>query len=197
MSTLLKINASARKQASLSRQVTQYITEALEADQTIERDLAETELEMVTEEHINAYYTKPDERSEAQKNRLALSDQLIGELKSANQLVIGSPMYNFSIPASLKAWVDLVCRVGETFRYGNNGPEGLLHIERAFVVVATGGTPIDSPADFVSPYLTQVCRFIGIDHIHIIDVSGSKGEPDALLQHAKAQVDQIIVAGGA
>ncbi|MGS2718531.1 FMN-dependent NADH-azoreductase [Eionea flava] len=191
MKTLLNVDASARYDTSLSRQVTQYIADSL-AVNTNHRDLASTRLEFVSEAHIGAYYTRAEERSDPQKETLALSDELITELKDASQLVIGAPMYNFSIPASLKAWIDLVCRVGETFRYGDNGPEGLLNIDRAFIVVATGGTPVGGEVDFVSPYLVQVCRFMGIENIHIIDVSGSKGEPEKLLADAKQQVDRVL-----
>jgi FMN-dependent NADH-azoreductase len=191
---VLKIDSSARSQDSLSRQVTQYITQQLMADEVIQRDLAKTSLELVTEAHIGAYYTKAEERSEAQKQLLGQSDKLISELKVAKQLVIGAPMYNFSVPAALKAWIDLVCRVGETFVYGDNGPEGLLAIDRAFIVVTAGGTPLGSDADFTSAYLQQVCRFIGIQNVHIIDGSGSKRDPTTLIDVAKKQVDDILLA---
>ena len=101
---------------------------------------------------------------------------------------------NFSVPAALKAWIDLICRVGETFVYEDTGPRGLLENKEAYIVVSAGGTPIDSPVDFSSEYLQQVCRFIGIDNNHIIDVSGSKRDPESLLDIAKQQVNQIIAA---
>ena len=191
---ILQIDSSARMEDSLSRKITQYIADTLSSSSAniAHRDLAQTELELVTDAHISAYYTKADERSDEQKQLLSLSDELIGELKTANTLIIGAPMYNFSVPAALKAWIDLVCRVGETFVYGNNGPEGLTHVERAFIVISAGGTAIGSPVDFSSAYLTQVCRFIGINNIHIIDASGSKRDPDTLLDFAKNQVDKVL-----
>ena len=193
-STILQLDSSARLEGSLSREVTQYIAKKLSdsSENIVRRDLAQTALEFVTGAHIGAFYTKADERSDEQKQQLALSDELISELKAANTLIIGAPMYNFSVPATLKAWIDLVCRVGETFVYGSNGPEGLLNIQRAFIVISAGGTPIGSPVDFSSAYLTQVCRFIGIHNVHIIDASGSKRDPDTLLDFAKKQVDEIL-----
>jgi len=192
--TILQLDSSARLEGSLSRKVTQYIAQTLSdsSENIVHRDLAKTELELITDAHIGAYYTKVDERSDKQKRLLTLSDELIGELKAANTLIIGAPMYNFSVPAALKTWIDLVCRVGETFIYGNNGPEGLVKVERAFIVISAGGTPIGSPVDFSSAYLTQVCRFIGINNVHIVDASGSKRDPDTLLDFAKKQVDEVL-----
>lgn len=197
--TLLKVNASPRTDNSLSRKITHYVAEQLTASMdkggtVIHRDLSQTTLPFVTEPLIGAYYTAPDERSPEQKDLLTISDTLVAELKAAQQLIIGAPMYNFSVPASLKAWIDLIGRVGETFQYGANGPEGLLNIERAFIVVAAGGTPIGSEVDFSSAYLQQVCRFIGINEVHIIDVSASKRDPDTQIQQAKQQVDNIIAS---
>jgi FMN-dependent NADH-azoreductase len=191
---VLKIDSSARTQGSLSRQVTHYITQQLTADDVIHRDLAKASIELITEAHIGAYHTKAHDRTEEQKKLLGQSDELISELKAAKQLVIGAPMYNFSVPAALKAWIDLVCRTGETFVYGDNGPEGLVNIDRAFIVVTAGGTPLGSDADFSSAYLQQVCRFIGINKVHIIDVSGSKRDPSTLIDFAKKQVDDILLA---
>ncbi len=151
-----------------------------------------TALPLVTQEHIGAYYTSPQERSDDQREVLADSDTLIAELTQARRLGIGAPMYNFSVPAALKAWIDLVCRVGETFVYGDKGPEGLLGVEEAYIVVSTGGTPVGSPADFVSAYLQQVCSFIGIDTIQIIDASGSKRDPQATIAAAKSQIDRLL-----
>lgn len=192
--TILQIDASPRADASLSRQVTRYIGQQLTdaTDSIIHRDLAKSELPLLTEAHIGAFFTPAEQRSAEQNALLRISDGLIEELRQAQQLVIGAPIYNFSVPASLKAWIDLVCRAGETFRYTENGPEGLLNIEQAYIVVSAGGVEIGSPVDFNSAYLKQVCHFIGIKDVHIIDVSGSKRDPETLIDHAKAQVDGLL-----
>lgn len=203
--TLLQIDSSARINGSLSREVTQYLAQQLmakkaknttldEKPQRIYRDLLNTELPFLSEEHIGAYFTKADARNEEQEELLSVSNTLVNELKAADELIIGAPMYNFSVSASLKAWVDLICRVGETFVYGSNGPEGLLNIKRAFIVVAAGGTAVGSDVDFASPFLQQICKFIGIDEVHIIDVSGSKRDPDTLVDAAKQQIDTVLTA---
>ena len=192
---ILQINSSARIEGSLSRQVTDYLVQTLvqeNAGDVISRDLAQTTLPLVTEAHVGAYFTSPDQRSDEQKALLTISDSLISELKSVNTLVIGAPIYNFSVPAALKAWIDLVCRVGETFVYSENGPQGLLNIDKAYLVVTAGGTPVGSEIDFNSAYLQQVCRFIGVKESHIVDVSGSKRDPNTLIDFAKQQIDDLL-----
>ncbi|MGH1486751.1 MAG: FMN-dependent NADH-azoreductase [Cellvibrionaceae bacterium] len=193
--TILQLDSSARINGSLSREATSYVVDRLaEPDNAnvIQRDLVNTSLPLLTEDHIGAYFTPKEQRDQQQKELLKDSDALIKELKAADTLVIGAPIYNFSVPAALKAWIDLICRVGETFVYGENGPQGLLNISRAYIVVTAGGTPVGSEIDFNSAYLQQVCRFIGIDESHIIDVSGSKRDPQTLIDFAKKQVDSLI-----
>lgn len=184
-----------RKGGSLSRELTRYLSGLLAQKsqaETIHRDLSVSTLPFVTEKHIGAYYTPKEQRSDEQRILLGDSDELIAELKAVNTLVIGAPIYNFSVPASLKAWIDLVCRVGETFQYGDSGPEGLLNIDKAYIVVSAGGTAIGSDIDFNSRYLQQICRFIGVKKSYVIDVSGSKRDPDTLIDFAKQQINNII-----
>ena len=192
---ILALNASSRSDDSLSRQLVSYAVNKLNPTNDasiINRDLANSELPLITEAHISAYYTSPANRTEEQKALLKVSDAYIAELKSTKKLVIGAPIYNFSVPAALKAWIDLVCRVGETFVYEENGPRGLTEIETAYIIVTAGGVPIGSPADFNSRYLQQVCRFIGVKESHIIDVSGSKRDPETLIDYGKQQIDALI-----
>ena len=194
--TILQIDASPRSDASLSRKVSQYISQQLAAkgDTIVQRDLATSELPLLTEAHVEAFFTPPAQRNSEQNTLLTISDTLIDELKQSTTLVIGAPIYNFSVPAALKAWIDLICRTGETFRYTENGPEGLLNIEKAYIAVSAGGVEVGSPVDFNSAYLKQVCHFIGIKEVHIIDVSGSKRAPETLIDHAKAQVDGLMLS---
>ena len=103
-------------------------------------------------------------------------------------MVIGAPMYNFSVPSTLKAWVDLIARVGVTFNYTENGPKGLLEGKKAYLVVATGGVPVNSAADFATPYLKQVLGFVGIADIEVIDASGFAVNAEEAMTRAIANV---------
>jgi len=178
MSAILHIDSSARINGSLSRELSSYLAKQLAQGEKkiVHRDLATTELPLVTEAHIGAYYTPKEQRSTEQQTLLGISDTLIAELKAANTLVIGAPIYNFSVPAVLKAWIDLVCRVGETFVYESTGPKGLLTIDQAYIVVAAGGTAVGSD----------------IEQAHIIDVSGSKRDPETLIDFGKQQIHSLV-----
>ena len=170
--TALVITASVQQESSVTRQRVKELLQQLvhngQVDKVIERDLSNNELELIAAAHVGAYYTPPAQRSDAQKRILAQSDVLLAELKQADILILGSPMYNFTVPASLKAWIDLVCRVGESFRYTEHGPEGLLKLATAYLVVATGGTTVNSQIDFLVPYLTQIAKFIGAKEVKVI-----------------------------
>lgn len=126
------------------------------------------------------------------RHHLALSNELVAELKQADTLVLGVAMYNFSVPAYLKQWIDYVCRAGVSFRYTENGPEGLIGVQRAFIVTASGGTPIGGDWDFASCYLEHICRFLGVNEVFQIDVSGSKGAPEQVLAAARRQIDELL-----
>lgn len=187
--SLLLVNASSRYQDSLTRAVSAEIAEYL-ADlnglSVNERDVA-AGLPFVNEQWVNANFTDPAERNDAQRQTLAQSDLLVKELQSARQLVIGVPVYNFTIPATLKAWIDLVARARETFRYTENGPEGLLKIEKAYLVAASGGVPIGSDMDFATGYLRQVLGFLGINDVTVIDVNQWLKQNDRQRQLADLQ----------
>jgi FMN-dependent NADH-azoreductase len=131
------------------------------------RDLADG-IDLVDEVWINANFTAEEERTAAQRDRLAESDALVAELKGADVVIIGAPTYNFGVPASLKAWIDMIARARLTFRYTGNGPEGLLHGKKAYVIVTSGGVPVDSPFDFATPYLRHALGFVGITDVEII-----------------------------
>lgn len=139
---------------------------------------------------IGANFTAASERSEAQNQALGLSDELIAELNWADHVVVATPMYNFGVPATLKAWIDLVCRAGVTFRYTENGPEGLLTGKSADLVITTGGAALGSPVDFVSGYLRQVMAFIGIDELNIFGADQMSIDAEASNARAQAQIEQ-------
>ncbi|WP_431686702.1 FMN-dependent NADH-azoreductase [Hahella sp. NBU794] len=188
---ILKIDSSARAESSMSRKLAQQLTEQLVAAnpgaEVVSRDVSGG-LPFVTEEWIGASYTPADQRTEAQNQALALSDSLIEELQAADTLIIAAPMYNFSVPATLKAYIDQICRAQVTFRYTEQGPVGLLENKKAYVVAVTGGTPVNSAADFVSAYMRQVLGFIGIKDVTFINADRIMVNPESILADAQQQI---------
>ncbi|WLQ11995.1 NAD(P)H-dependent oxidoreductase [Hahella aquimaris] len=188
---ILKIDSSARAESSMSRKLAQQLTEKLVAAspgaEVVSRDVSGG-LPFVTEEWIGASYTPADQRTEAQNQALALSDSLIKEVQEADTLVIAVPMYNFSVPATLKAYIDQICRAQVTFRYTEQGPVGLLENKKAYVVTVTGGTPVNSAADFVSAYMRQVLGFIGIKDVTFINADRIMVDPESILADAQQQI---------
>jgi FMN-dependent NADH-azoreductase len=189
--TVLHINSSARLNHSNTRIIGQYLVDTL-GEPVVSRDLMQHALPPITAEDLIAVHGSSDSQRASLQPQLALSEQLIDELKDADTLVIGAPMYNFGIPASLKQWIDAICRAGVSFKYTEQGPEGLLNVRRAFIITASGGTPIGSEMDFASRYLEHICRFLGIPEIFHIDASGSKGTPEQVIAQGKQQVDALI-----
>ena len=179
--TILQINASARKTGSVTRElsealVTRLLEKAPDA-KVISRDVSQG-LPFLDENWVGANFTDPADRSAEQRMKLALSDTLVAELKAADTIVIGSPIYNFSVPAALKAWIDLVARARETFRYTENGPEGLLTGKKAYVIVASGGTKVGSEIDFAATYLKHVLGFIGISDVTLVAADQLMMDPE-------------------
>ena len=154
-----------------------------------QRDLNQN-LYFIDESWVGANFTPVDERSKQQKQRLAFSDELIDEIKQADHIVLTTPMYNFGIPSSLKAWIDLICRAGVTFHYTADGPVGLVGNKQVDVIITTGGVPLQSPLDFVSGYLKQVFGFIGIDNVNIIAADQMNVDADNSYQNALSQIEQ-------
>jgi FMN-dependent NADH-azoreductase len=189
--SILHINSSARLEHSNTRIIGQYLVNTL-AEPVVSRDLAQRALPPISAEDLIAVHGSRDGEHASLQTQLALSEQLIDELKNADTLVIGAPMYNFGIAASLKQWIDAICRAGVSFNYTEQGPVGLLGVKRAFIITASGGTPIGSEVDFTSSYLEHICRFIGIDEVFHIDASGSKGTPEQVILQGKQQVDALI-----
>jgi FMN-dependent NADH-azoreductase len=169
---ILHIDASMRKTDSYSRKLTQQVVENLRAQnpaaQVKRRDLADSAIPFVDETWINANFTDEDARTDEQHAALALSQSLVEELQEADTIVIGTPIYNFSIPAALKAWIDFIARARLTFRYTENGPVGLLENKKVILAIATGGTQIDSEADFATPYLRHILGFVGLKDVDVV-----------------------------
>lgn len=188
--TILHIDASARRQGSTTRDLSQKIVTKLGASRIIRRDLA-TPLPLLTEDWVNANFTPADQRSETQRDTLALSDQLVAELKDADTIVIGLPIYNFSVPAAFKAWIDLVARAGLTFAYSETGPRGLLTDKRVILAVASGGTQVGSEIDFATNYARHVLGFVGLTEVEVVAADQMAIDPEAALKAAQDAVDRL------
>ena len=179
MSTILHITSSIRGNESLSRTLSNKLTENLAAQtgaNIIERDLSQNDLPFVSVERFAANNTPKDERSSQQQELATIADTLIDELKTADTIVLSVPIYNFGVPATVKAWADLVARAGTTFKYGENGPVGLLEGKKAYIVAVSGGTPVNSDIDFMTPWLKFFLGFLGIQDVEEISADGIMGE---------------------
>ncbi len=192
--TILHIDASARLSDSTTRSLSAQIIDQLASDQfpgqIIRRDLSDP-LPQITETWINANFTPSDQRTPEQEQTLAQSDALVDEIQRADTIVIGLPIYNFSIPASFKAWIDLVARVGQTFTYTDTGPKGLLDGKRAIIAVASGGTAVGSDADFATGYVRHVLGFIGITDVTLIAAAAMAITPETTLKAASDAIDAL------
>lgn len=191
---VLRVDASMRKNNSVSRNLSDElvgrIAESKPATQIVTRDLT-TGLPFVSEAWIEANFTDESSRTAEQRSVLAQSDCLVSELQTADILVIGVPIYNFGIPAALKAWVDMICRARLTFVYGDNGPVGQLKDKKAFLIIASGGTESGSDIDFATGYLQHVLGFVGIHDVTVIDASGLMNDEEASMARAKKQIKDI------
>ena len=164
----------------------------------VERSLTPETMPHLTGETMAALVTPEAQRSERQKGLVALSDKLVAEIEAADTIVLAVPMYNFSIPSTLKAWIDHIARAGRTFRYTAAGPEGLLKGKKAYVVTARGGVYSEGPAaafDFQEPYLRTVLGFIGIKDVTFVHLEGLKISPEAAangLAKARAKIESLV-----
>lgn len=196
---VLRVDSSARREGSVSRRVADALIEQLEMREgpvnVTVRDLALTAPAFVDAAWVDANFTPDEQRSAAQRAVLAESDTLVAELKAADILVIGVPIYNFGIPATLKSWVDMIARARLTFRYTENGPVGLLRGKRAFLVVASGGTAVGSEIDFATGYLRHMLGFLGIDDVEIVaaDRVVPRGE-EAVMGDTRRRIAQLLPA---
>ena len=191
---ILRIDSSAQTETSQSRRLSNRIIDGLHAlgkspDVTV-RDLNKR-LPQLDRAWIEANTTPIDDRTDCQRKTLALSETLIAEIEAADTLIIGVALYNFSIPASLKLWIDLVCRTRKTFVYSEGKPKGLMTGKRAIVCFASGGTPFGSDIDFASGYVRHILGFIGITDVTFI-AADKRFKDDQTLTRADAAVDALI-----
>src|ERR1700676_3617017 len=182
---LLRIDSSART-ASVTRQLTARAAKEWKENypdgDVIHRDLAATQLPPITDDW-SATHIETSELTPAQRSYLSTSDRLIEELLAADTIVIGAPMYNFSISAPLKAWIDQIVRIGKTFSYGTNGPRGLLETKKVIVITARGGAyekgTVTEAFDFQVPYLRHILGFIGLTDVTFIHADNQSREQAA------------------
>nr|WP_170825217.1 NAD(P)H-dependent oxidoreductase [uncultured Ruegeria sp.] len=188
--TILHIDASARREGSATRDLSNRIVNHLKAGRIIRRDLA-SPLPLLTEDWINANFTPADQRDAVQRDQLALSDELVNELQQSDIIVIGLPIYNFSVPAAFKAWIDLVARAGLTFSYSENGPKGLLDGKRAILAIASGGTAVGSEIDFATDYAKHVLGFVGIHDVDVVAADQLALDAETSLSNAHKAVQEL------
>ena len=192
---VLSINSSGRQEGSVTRELGVNLIAALEdrygSVELTRRDVGPG-LPFVDAAWIEANFTPDDNRTQSHLDTLALSNELVAELKAADVLVIGVPVYNFSISAALKAWIDMIARARLTFRYTENGPVGLLEGKTAYVVVATGGVPVGSPLDFATPYLRHALAFLGINDVNVIAADRVNSNRDESMDRARAEIAELI-----
>ncbi|WP_338243013.1 FMN-dependent NADH-azoreductase [Aurantiacibacter hainanensis] len=197
MSNILHITASIRGEGSVSRRLGGRLVERLAratGAEVVVRDLSANDLPLIDAERFAANLTPVEDRNSEQQALASVGDELIAELQAAGTLVLSLPVYNFTMPATLKAWADLVARAGTTFRYTENGPVGLLTGKKAYVVIATGGTPIGSEIDFLTPWLRHFLRFIGIDDVEMVVADGIMGVDGEEKIEAAAQTIERMAA---
>ena len=203
MTTLLRIDSSARAEGSRSRQ----LGDALEARWlartpgagVVRRDLAADPVPHIGPTTIGGFFTPADQRTDAMREAIALSDRLISELEAADALLITTPMYNFGPPSALKAWIDHVVRIHRTVAYDGQTFRGLVTGKPAFVAIAYGAASYKpggqlAPLDFLKPYLDQLLRFIGFTQVEIIAAEATNGaEPlaTAELEAALAAIARL------
>lgn len=179
---LLQIDSSART-SSVTRRLTAKFAEEWKKNhpngEVTHRDLSATTLPLITDDW-GAAHLEESQRTPAQRSYLSTSDELIEELQAADTVVVGAPMYNFSVPSSLKAWIDQVVRIGKTFGYGPKGPQGLLGKKKVFVITARGGAYEKVTAreawDFQEPYLRHILGFLGLTDVTFIHAENQVGE---------------------
>ncbi|EGU9029780.1 FMN-dependent NADH-azoreductase [Vibrio parahaemolyticus] len=167
MSRVLALKSSILGDYSQSNKLVEDFIKNVDQDKLTVRDLAANPLPVLDFAVATALRATED-LSQEQQAVVDLSDTLIEEVKATNTLVIAAPMYNFTIPTQLKNWIDLIARAGVTFKYTENGVQGLIEGKKAIVVTTRGGIHKDSPTDNVTPYLRTVLGFVGITDVEFV-----------------------------
>lgn len=192
MTTILQLNNSVfGDEGQSSKLADEFVAKRREVEpgvRVIRRDLAADPADHLTAGRFKAALTAPEDRTPEQAREAALADTLIEELKAADEVVIGAPTYNFNVASTLKAWFDHVARAGTTFRYTENGPEGLLTGKTAYVFLTSGGQYAGTDMDFQKPYIQHFLGFLGIGDVHFARAEGlAMGEENSAAALAEAR----------
>ena len=197
MKTLLQIRSSIFSNGGQSSRLAGRFVAAWRASnpggKVIVRDLATEPVPHLDAARFGAFLAKPEERTPEQQAVVDYSDALIGELKRADVVVLGLPMYNFGVPSTLKAYFDHVARVGETFKYTEKGPVGLLTGKKVYVFAARGGMYAGTPNDTQTPFIRIFLSFLGMSDIEFVYAEGL-AISEASKQHSLARAEAVIDA---
>jgi FMN-dependent NADH-azoreductase len=190
-----QIDSSARKDGSTSRALAKKLLDKIKKpeDEVIYRDL-DDEMVFVSGLTESGMKIEEKDRNEHHKKMFELSDKLVSELKESDIIIISAPIYNYGPPATLKAWADLAARVAETFRFKPDGRrEGLLSNKRAFLVITSGGTKLNSNEDFLTPWLKFILNFFGIEKVDVVSADQMALDYEKSIKDAEAQIENITL----
>jgi FMN-dependent NADH-azoreductase len=190
-----QIDSSARKDGSTSRALAKKLLDKIKKpeDEVIYRDL-DDEMVFVSGLTESGMKIEEKDRNEHHKKMFELSDKLVSELKESDIIIISAPIYNYGPPATLKAWADLAARVGETFRFKPDGRrEGLLSNKRAFLVITSGGTKLNSNEDFLTPWLKFILNFFGIEKVDVVSADQMALDYEKSIKDAETQIGNISI----
>lgn len=199
MKHILHLKSSIQGSASYSIRLGDAIIEKIQdkhpGSSLEEVDLAEMEIPHLNPALFRTFFIPGDQLTEEEKATIRLSDDFVKQLFAADIIVIGAPLYNFTIPSSLKAWIDYITRPGITFGYGENGPVGLVTGKKIYVAMSSGGVYSEGPGkanDFVAPYLKAFLGLLGITDLTVVRAEGLKVE--GLKEHAMDKaIDSIEI----
>jgi FMN-dependent NADH-azoreductase len=198
---ILQVNSSARTEGSHSTTLAKALVDRIRADHpgatVTVRDLSRTPHPPLDESALQALLTAADKRTPDQAARVAQDDTLISEIRVADVVVLGVPMYNFGVPGQLKNWIDAIARAQVTFRYTANGPEGLLTGKKVYVALTRGGKYRNTPSDTQVPYLQTILTFLGMTDVQFVYAEGLAMGQEALqnaLDSAHSQIDLLAAA---
>lgn len=198
MKNVLRITTSIMGEGSASSELMDDLLAKLGAQESLnvmERNFSDEAIPHLDGPWLTALMTAEADRSLEQQAKVAFSDKLVAELLNADTLVIGLPMYNFSVPSMLKAWIDHIARAGVTFKYTESGAVGLLEGKQVYLVAAMGGVHEPGATDFLRPYMKQIMAFIGLSDVQFITADGLNISPERReqgLASARSEIANLV-----